>query len=355
VTDCISTAGAAARSSPLLTGFDAIASFKNLVRCARRAARAKAMSRDTARFLSEVESNCLELRRELLAGTYAPKPYRTFDIRDPKPRTISAAAFRDRVVHHALCAEILPLLEHDASPRSFACRSGFGQLRALRMAQHLAQRHRYALKLDVHHFFESMSHEVLKRLLRRRLRGDPRVLWLAERFVDAGAPGSPAGRGVPIGNLTSQHFANFYLHPLDNHLASGLRLKAVRYMDDVIVFGVGKADLWGAFARVRQFCLDRLDITLKDSVTRLLPTSEGVPFLGFRVFPELIRFDNARRLRFIRSIRAVERVSGFQHSGNAQASAASLLGWARHGATLALRRSLASPRMRSMQAPELLP
>ena len=224
--------------------FDRIASFHALVTAARRAAKGHASSPEVARFLLELEPEVLALERELRAGSYRPRPYRTFSIREPKVRTISAAAFRDRVVHHALCAEIEPALESGALPHSFACRRGKGMRAALRHVRALARRHAYALKLDVRHFFETLSHDVLRRLLRRRI-ADVSVLALADRFIDAGAPGSERGRGLPIGNLTSQHFANFYLGPVDRLVKRELRPGGYcRYMDDMLLFGRHKEPLW---------------------------------------------------------------------------------------------------------------
>ena len=321
--------------------FDRVASFGALVAAARRAARGHRSSPEVADFLFQLEPQVLQLESELRAGDYRPRPYRTFEIRAPKPRTISAAAFRDRVVHHALCAELEPALERGAVESSFACRRGKGVLAAIAHAQRFVRRSSYALKLDVRHFFETLSHDVLKRLLARRVR-EERVRWLCRVFIDAGAPGSAPRRGLPIGNLTSQHFANFYLGPLDRLITRGLRGAGYcRYMDDVLVFGDSKTSLWDWHRQIDELVRVRLDLELKDEITRVLPVRQGIPFLGFVVFPGTIRFDRHRARRWRSRMRSLHCAldAGSLTEEAAQRAADSLIGWARHGDTFSLRRA----------------
>ena len=328
--------------------FDDVASFGALYRAAERAARGHKKSPEVAAFLLEREPQICALLRELHEGTYAPRPYRTFEIREPKPRTISAADFRDRVVHHALCAALEPIFEAQAIPTSFACRQGKGVLAALSGAQRSARRHAYVLKLDIHHFFETLSHAVLRRLLRPKVK-DGRLFALLCAFIDRGAPGSLSGRGVPIGNLTSQHFANFYLGPLDRRVTRGLRLPYVRYMDDFLLFADDKPTLWQAHRDIEAFVSRQLDLVLKASVTRLLPTHSGVPFLGFAVFPQTLRFSPAHARRFCARQRQLRRtlsrkqVAPLASGGSAEEGAlpvaASLQGWASHGDTFHFRKA----------------
>lgn len=321
--------------------FARVASFGPLVGAARRAARGHAGSREVGEFLLDLEPEVLALERELLEGTYRPRPYRTFRIRDPKPRTISAAAFRDRVVHHALCAEIEPALERGAIEASFACRPGKGVLAATQHARRLTLAYPCALKLDIRHFFETLSHSVLRRLLAVRI-VDERLRDLIDIFVHAGAPGSLPGRGLPIGNLTSQYFANFYLGPIDRLVTRGLRAAGYcRYMDDMLVFDGSKSRLWEIHRQVAAFLRDRLDVELKDEVTRVVPVTEGVPFLGFVVFPGTVRFDPHRARRWRDRMRAIQRAldRGDLAEEDAQRAADSLIGWARHGDTRAFRRA----------------
>ena len=310
--------------------FEDVANFHALWKAGRAAARGKRITRETAAFLFDLELEVLTLERELLAGRYVPRGYRTFTIREPKLRTISAAAYRDRVVHHALCGAMEPVLESLAVEESFACRRGKGSHRAIDWVQGLTRSYKYFLKLDIEHFFETMDHGVLKKAL-REVFTDERLVELADRFVDAGAPGSPSGKGQPIGNLTSQHFANFYLTRSDWFLLEEVGVKGYcRYMDDMLIFGDDKKALWRCHQRLEAYLGAEMKVKLKDSVTMLAPVTEGVAFLGFRIWPGMRRLDGRRVRRFRRQIRQLDRLldRGEIDEDVAASSAASLLGWA---------------------------
>ncbi len=284
------------------------------------------MTDATARFLVDLEPECLALERELLGGAYRPRPYLTFAIRDPKPRIISAAAFRDRVVHHALCAALEPTFEALAMPDSYACRRGKGVHAAVRRLQRLAQVYPRYLKLDVRHFFESADHAVLNAAL-ERLGLEPRLTALARLFVDFGAPGSPPAKGLPIGNLTSQHFANFYLAPLDRFITEGLQAPGyVRYLDDLLIFGPDAQAIRRWRSAIETFARDALRLALKPEAERSGPIHAGVPALGFRIWPHLIRLDAARVRRFRRRVRALH-PAALAGDTDAAARVQSLVAW----------------------------
>ena len=311
-------------------GIERIASFEGLRQAARRAARGKLRSVEVARFLFDLEIEVLRLREELLAETWRPRGYRTFAIRDPKPRTISAAPFRDRVVHHALCAELEPRLEAVAVADSYACRKGKGTVAAVRRVQELARRWRYALALDVRHFYETVNHAVLRSRLAAVV-DDAGVMRLCERIIETTPSGTPPGKGLPIGNLTSQHFANFLLGEVDRLVLAAPGVGGCcRYMDDSIVLGDSKRALWRCRDLVREHLARELRLELKDEATRLAPVTDGVPFLGFRVFPGLLRLDGRRVRRLRRHLRDVDgRLDrGEIDEETAASSAASLVGWA---------------------------
>jgi retron-type reverse transcriptase len=323
--------------------FEAVADFGALCAAARRAARGKGETHSAAAFIFHLESEVLKLQREILDDSYRPRPYRTFFVSDPKPRTISAADFRDRVAHHALCAALEPLFERAAIIDSYACRPGKGTHAAVRRAQAFAKRFGYFLKLDIRKFFENADHLVLKRGLRRLVK-DRRLLQLADRVIDHGAPGSTQGKGLPIGNLTSQHFANHYLSPLDHFVKESLRTPGyVRYMDDMLLFSDSKYLLRAAHARIDAFVKTDLKLDLKSEATVLAPVSEGVPFLGLRLWPRVIRLDGSAKRRLIRDLRmgALGLADGRIDEEDLAASMRSRLGHAAHANTLGLRRSLA--------------
>lgn len=313
----------------------------SIVAAARIAARASPRAHETCAFMLDLATNAAKLSRDLASGEYRPGAYRTFTIRDPKPRVISAAHFRDRVVQHALIAVIEPALERAQLISSFACREGMGTSGAWRSMRAGAARHEWALRMDVRHFFETLDHKVLAHLLKRRVR-DPRVLALATVFVAHQAPGSLPGKGVPIGNLTSQHFANLYLTPLDRFVCSTLRpARYVRYMDDLVLFGPDSAFLIDAANKINEFAARRLALTMKERATQIHRVSAGVPFLGFRFFPAIVRLDQARRRRFLRAAARARRAHA--ETPNASAPGESLrahIAWIAQANTLAFRRSV---------------
>lgn len=261
--------------------WERVVSFENLCRAACRAARGKRTVACVARFLDCLEPEVLDLQRRLITGTWTPGPPSTFVIRDPKERAITVAPFEERVVHHALIDVLEPHLDRRMVFGSFACRKGKGTHAALDHAQRLVRRFAWFLKLDVRKCFPSMDHEVELATLARVVK-DRDVLDLAGRIVRVGGGG---GTGLPIGSLTSQWFANLVLDRLDHHVQETLRIPGyVRYMDDAALFAPEKVRLRGALAAVGEFLRERLKLALKEQATILAPATQGLPFLGWRLY-----------------------------------------------------------------------
>jgi retron-type reverse transcriptase len=304
-----------------------------------------------------LEDNLLALQRELETKAYCPSPYVSFIIHEPKRRLISAAPFPDRVVHHALCNLIEPIFERGFIGDSYANRVGKGTHRALDRCQAFARRYRYVLSCDVRQFFPSVDHTLLRDILGRKLH-DPDVMWLVDRILESGVgvlseeydmiwfPGDDLfavnrPRGLPIGNLTSQFWANCYLNPFDHFVKRELRCKGyVRYVDDVLLFADDKALLW-AWREAVSERLARLRLTIHPGA-HPRPVTEGIPFLGFVVFPDRRRLKRRKGIAYQRRLRRLleayvdgeiplERVT------------ASVQGWANHaryGNTLGLRKAM---------------
>ncbi len=279
--------------------FEQITPFQNLLLATRKAARGKQSKPTVARFLFYLEYELFRLESELNHNRYRPGDFTVFEIFDPKRRRICAAPFRDRVVHHAICNVLEPIFDRRLIFNSYACRTGKGTHAAIQRAQDFARCYAYCAKFDIRKFFESVDHVLLKELLRRILK-EPQLLGLLDRIIDHPPPYSAPGKGLPIGNLTSQHFANFYLGELDHYLKDRLGIKGyIRYMDDMLLFGDDKPALHYLLADIRKFAQTRLQLQFKEQATLLVPVSEGIPFLGFRVYPEMIRL-NQRTLRRLR-------------------------------------------------------
>jgi len=321
--------------------FERVCAFGNVLEAARKALKGKTRTPAGMDLLYNLEGEVLRIADALREETWRPGPFRTFTVREPKERRISAAPLADRVVHHAACNVLGPLFEDWASPRSYACRPGRGSHAAARLARDLARRNRCFLKADVRKFFESVDHEVLKGMLAERL-ADRRLLALLFRIVDHPAPGCAPGKGLPIGNLTSQHFANLYLDPLDRALGAALCEGAyLRYMDDFLLFAGEKPPLHRARALAREV-LAGLRLELKEPATFVAPVTEGVPFLGLRIFPGTVRLGHAARSRAIRGMRRLEREAAAGRIGPEAFldSARSRVGHLLHADTYMLRKGL---------------
>lgn len=319
--------------------FARVCAFKSLTEAAMRAAKGKKTKPRVALFLWDLESEVIRLENELRTKSYRPRPYRTFNICDPKERTICAADFRDRVVHHAVCRVLEPIFERALIGGTYACRKNKGPLKAVNRAKSFSRRYKYFLKLDVHKFFDSVDHGVLKNQLRCKVK-DPHVLWLLDVFIDHPVPWTLAGKGIPIGNLTSQHFANFHLSGLDHYIREDLRIERyVRYMDDLVLWADEKDTLWDATARIESYLHDRLGLGIKSGGLLLAPVLQGLPFLGLRIFPGVVRIDRRGWRRFRRKVMAADhklRTGAVDHD-TWQRSMASLVGHMQQADTRNLR------------------
>jgi len=223
--------------------FEQIACFKNLLFASKKAFRRKQNKGVVQEFCFDLEYELLGLKQELTQGTYKPRSYRTFEVREPKVRKICSSHFRDRVVHHAICNILEPIFEKRLISDTYACRVGRGLHVAVKRCQFFTTKNTYFLKCDIRKFFETIDHGVLKILLRRLIK-DKRVLSLLDQVIDHAVPGYEISKGLPIGNLTSQHFANLYLGELDHFLKDRLRVKSyLRYMDDFFLFSQDKESL----------------------------------------------------------------------------------------------------------------
>lgn len=276
---------------------ESIAAPDNLRLAFWKAARGKRGKADCQAFQARLEEELETLRTGLLSGQVRVGDYHYFTIHDPKERLICAASFRERVLHHALMNVCEPVLEKAAVFDSYACRKGKGRLAAVARARGFAARHGWFLKLDVRKYFDSIHHETLRGLLRRKFK-DPLVLELFDRILASYVTAS--GRGLPIGNLTSQHWANYYLAPLDRFLKEELRRGAyVRYMDDFVVWGESGPELREVCERARAFLATESKLELKASEV-INRTTLGIDFLGYRLFPGTVRLARRSKVRFKR-------------------------------------------------------
>lgn len=314
-----------------------IASAETLTLALWRAARGKRHRPEVRRFLERVDVELPGLQQDILAGRAGPTRFSSFVIHDPKPRQIHAPSFRDRVLHHAIMEHVGPVLDRALIADTFACRTGRGNLAAVHRAQQHVRRFPWYVQADVRRFFDRVRHETLKLQLRRRIHGAG-ALALLDRVIDGYAV--TPGRGLPIGALTSQHFANHYLGPLDRFLAEELRVAAlVRYMDDVVWWCRTKDEARATLARARAFVADALGVELKQDA-RVQRSARGLTFCGFRVLPGTLLLSRRRRRRYAEGRRRWERAyeAGAIDANALQAGYSSVLAITAHVDAAAWRR-----------------
>lgn len=283
-----------------------ITDFANLLCAAHKAMLGHKTKPAEARFYFNLENELFKLQEELLNHSYQPSPYRVFYIREPKLRQICAAPVRDRVVHHAVCNVVGEIWDKSLIDDTFACRTGKGTHAAISRAQAFARRFKYYLQCDIRHYFETLNHQILKRIISRKIK-DRELLALLDVIIDQPLVNSEKGKGVPIGNLTSQHFANLYLGWLDHFIKEKLRVKGyLRYMDDFILFAENREVLRGWQFEIENFVNNELVMELKEN-SKIAPLRDGLSFLGFRVFPNNLRLRGEKWRRFRRKVLAREK------------------------------------------------
>ncbi|MCP5520956.1 MAG: group II intron reverse transcriptase domain-containing protein [Verrucomicrobiales bacterium] len=307
--------------------FERIATVSNVAAAAWRAAMGKRGRRAVRAFFADFESNVNRLTRELTEGSFRFDGYTAFAIRDPKTRIIHAPSLRDRVVHHAMIAVLGPVFEKGAIVDSYACRKGKGQHAAVARVRSWLRRGDAFLKADVAKYYDSIPHDRLLQALARRFR-ERRVLGLCKALLDSYA--HRPGHGLPIGALTSQYLGNFYLDPVDHWVNEELGIsRYLRYMDDMLFLGEP-----ALLRRVRNALAERLALLglsmkhhppMEGRVPRgpdLIPgtrgtrpseqggvinhAAQGVPWLGFTIYPDRIRLNSPGRRRLRRRLRQLE-------------------------------------------------
>jgi len=249
--------------------YGALCSYDNLFLAYKKAKKHKTTKSYVINFEKNLKENLLLLRSELLLHCYSPRPLVNFTIHDPKTRKISKSDFRDRVVHHALCNIIEPIFEKSFIYDSYANRIGKGTLKALqrfdffkRKASKNNTEKCYILKADIQKYFENVDHEILLSIIKKRV-SDKRIIWLIRKIL---ANSSSQGRGMPLGNLTSQFFANVYLNYFDWFVKNKLKAKYyIRYVDDFVIFERDKRQL--------EFCKDEINMFLKNELISSLQNS----------------------------------------------------------------------------------
>lgn len=289
--------------------YEELCSYDNLLVAYSKARQGKARKYYVLEFEKNLQENLLQLRDELLSQTYKPKPLKSFIIRDPKTRKISKSRFRDRVIHHALVNIIGHLFQKSFIYDSHANQVGKGALRAVERFDYFKRKVSrngygtcYVLKADIRHYFEEVNHNILLEILERKI-NDKRVMWLIRQILSNLPEGRSGGggerpKGMPLGNHTSQFFANVYLNELDQYVKHLLKARHyIRYVDDFVILSNSKEQLEKNKQLINAFLQEHLSLSLHPDKSKIYDLRQGVPFLGFRMFTShrLVRKSNLRK------------------------------------------------------------
>lgn len=295
-------------------------SFENLHSSALKAQKGKRWKNSTLRFNFNLESNLIRVQNNLVKGNWKPGKYWSFTIFEPKKRIIHAAPYVDRIVHHAVINILEPIWEKRFYTHSYACRKGKGTHSAVDTCQKYMNRYNYVLKCDIRKYFPSIDREILKKIIHKKIT-DIRLVKIINNIIDSSPEfedvenkfnsanddqlclfyNSPNyKKGIPIGNLTSQFFANVYLNELDSWIKHELGIKGyVRYMDDFLVFHNYKQQLNTIKMQTKSFLSNNLLLDLHPKKAEVFPVKNGIPFLGYHVFKTHRRLQKNNIKRFL--------------------------------------------------------
>jgi len=271
--------------------------MRNLNKSYLKARKGKNSSEEVLTFTFNLETELIKLQEQLINENYKTGEYRHFIIFEPKERKISALPFRDRVVHHAICSIISPIFEKRFIYDSYACRKKKGTHEGVKRIQNFVRKsgeYFYVLKCDISKYFQSVNKERLKDIIKQKI-ADEKLLRLINHIIDS------SDEGIPIGNLTSQLFANVYLNSLDEYIKYELRVRFyIRYMDDFLIIKESKKELHKIKEQIKLFLIS-LRLTLHPKKTNVFPIILGIDGLGYKIFKDYKLARKSTVKRFIKN------------------------------------------------------
>jgi RNA-directed DNA polymerase len=274
-----------------------ISSLANLVNAAIKAAQGKRAKKEVIRFFNNFDNNLAALRQRILTGNIPYREMKKFIIHDPKQRVIHAPCFHDRVFHHCLMNHVGPVLDRSMVATSYACRVGKGIHAAVAQVQKNIQRFQWYVRIDIKSFFDSIDHDLLLKGIERRIKGKETIKLI--RKVITGYEVEGRKKGLPIGTLPSQHFANYFLDSLDRLIMEKLDAQGhVRYMDDIIWWCKDKKSIKLTLAQVTDFVENSLNLKIKEGAVRINRSTRGVSFCGVIVFSGKKRLSLRKRRNY---------------------------------------------------------
>lgn len=274
--------------------YERVHSTENLYSAFHNAQKNKSKRKEVLDFAANLKENILEIQHELITQTYQVSPYQTFIQNEPKTRVIYKLPFKDRVVHWAIMQVIEPIWHVQFTADTYSCIRGRGVHSMVatmkRDIDNNPEETKYCLKIDIAKFYPSINHEIMKAIFRRKIK-DPKMLWLLDLLVDS-------TDGVPIGNYTSQFFANLYLSELDHLLKEELGVKFYyRYSDDIVILSHDKKQLHAWLVWINHYLVSERKLFIKDNFS-IFPITNGIDFGGYVTYPThiLARKRNKQKL-----------------------------------------------------------
>ncbi|MCC6867051.1 MAG: reverse transcriptase [Ignavibacteria bacterium] len=306
-----------------------ICSIENLEIADKKASKGKSWQKGVQDHMLDREENILQLHKLLIEHKYRTSEYTTFKIYEPKEREIFRLPYYpDRIVHHAIMNVLEPIFMRLFTADTYSCikeRGIHGAFRAVRKALIDREGTKYCLKLDIRKFYPSVDHDILKELLKRKIK-DIELLELLYEIIDS-------SEGLPIGNYLSQYLANYYMSYFDRWLKEDKRVKYYfRYADDIVILSSNKEDLHKLLGEITVYLKEKLKLKVKNNYQVFPVAASGLDFVGYRFFPTHTRLRKSIKQNFARMVRRNKN----------RASIASYNGWAVHGNCRNLMRKLLS-------------
>ena len=314
-----------------------IVSLDNLHLAYHKACRGKQRKREVLKFAEHFDDEIQRMRQEIVDGTIAIGDYHYFTIHDPKERIICAAPFRERVLQHAIMNICHQYFDRTLIDTTYATRKGKGVYAALDKAVEAMSHYEYSVKLDFRKYYDSIDHAVLKEKLRSRFK-DKKLLILFDKIIDTYCVRE--GKGLPIGNLTSQYFANAYLSELDHKAKEQWEVKGyIRYMDDILIVGNDREKLKNCVKRMTAFSSEKLHLLFKPPIFR--KNKDGQTFLGYRVMPYYYKLSGRSKKRFRSKLLKYDKLlnEGRWTEGQYEEHILPLLSFAQHAESKAFRKA----------------
>lgn len=316
--------------------FEDIISIDNLLEAWKEFIRGKMNKKDVQEFQLRLMDNIISLNNDLKNKTYRHEGYKQFSISDPKPRKISKAQVRDRLLHHAIYRILYPFFDRTFSFTSFSCRNNKGTHRAINKFRNYGYKESknntntcYVLKCDVRKFFDNIDHQILISVLKQYI-SDEDIIRLLTGIIYSFCSQKEIV-GLPLGNLTSQLFVNIYMNEFDQFVKHKLKVKYyIRYADDFVIFSEDKEYLENLIVEIRVFLKEKLKLELHPDKVFIKTLASGIDFLGWVNFPDHRVLRTATRRRMLRRLK----------ENNSTETLNSYLGLIKHGNTYNLRKNV---------------